>query len=115
ANDGAAVAVGPHRLHARLLGAAPAKGEEVALALRAERIRIDRADGTGLTGRVQEVIFEGDRLVYAVACEGLGGATLRVFDYDVADHPSFSPGTEVRLSWRPQDLMLFPAGDVPAG
>ncbi len=109
----AAVAVGPHRLPARLLGPAPAIGAEVALALRAERIRIGDDGAHGIAGRVREVIFEGDRLVYAVACDDLGGATLRVFDYDVADHPSFPPGAAVRLAWQPADLMVFPADATP--
>ena len=111
--DGVEVAVGPHRLRARLLGPAPAAGAEVALALRAERIRIGQDSAPGIAGRVREVIFEGDRLVYAVACDDLGGATLRVFDYDVADHPSFPPGAPVRLAWQPDDLMVFPAEAGP--
>ncbi|MFW5835229.1 MAG: ABC transporter ATP-binding protein, partial [Pseudomonadota bacterium] len=61
------VRVGGRTLPARLLGPAPASGSDVALALRAERIRIHADGGEGLAGRVREVIFEGDRLVYTVA------------------------------------------------
>jgi putative spermidine/putrescine transport system ATP-binding protein len=66
--DGAAeVTVAGRPFTGRLLGPPPAAGAEVALALRAERIRF--AESGPVAGEVEEVIFEGDRRVYAVRCE----------------------------------------------
>jgi TOBE domain len=57
---------------------------------------------------VREVIFEGDRLVYGLHVEALGGARLLVFDYDRGTRAMAAAGERVGLAWRPADLMIFP-------
>jgi putative spermidine/putrescine transport system ATP-binding protein len=101
----AEVAVGEQRLVGRC-GADLAPGAKVEIALRAERIRLDLvpADGATFEAVVREVIFEGDRLVYGLHVPALGGALL-VFDHA---RTMAAPGATVLLSWRPEDLMIFP-------
>ena len=59
-------------------------------------------------GEVREVIFEGDRLVYGLHVEALGGIRLLVFDYDRGTRAMAAVGDQVGLAWRPADLMIFP-------
>jgi putative spermidine/putrescine transport system ATP-binding protein len=94
-------------------------GAEVDCAIRAEQIRI--ADPCGdleglersVEGQVQEAIFEGDRMIYAVSCSALGG-TLRVTDHNPLLRREFGKGETVRLAWRDNDLMIFERSEKPA-
>jgi putative spermidine/putrescine transport system ATP-binding protein len=88
-------------------------GAAVEVALRAERIELCAAgNGSAVDAEVREVIFEGDRLVYGLHVEALGGIRLLVFDYDRGDHDrgtrASAAGERVGLAWRPADLMIFP-------
>ena len=58
---------------------------------------------------VREVIFEGDRLVYGLHVEALGGMRLLAFDYDRGVRTIAAVGERVGVTWRPDDLMIFPA------
>ncbi|MCO5731489.1 ABC transporter ATP-binding protein [Rhizobium sp. SSA_523] len=90
-----------------------ALGAACACAIRAEQIRIapanSRLDGlsTLVTGQVEDCIFEGERVVYAVRVPALGGALMRVFDHDPESHLQFSPGDGVLLGWNARDLHVF--------
>jgi putative spermidine/putrescine transport system ATP-binding protein len=92
-----------------------AAGKTVACALRAEQIRIG-ADREALTsldtvlaGNVQDVIFEGERVVYEVRPHGFDGVTLRVFDHDPAHHAEHAAGSAVFVGWNARDLLVYPA------
>jgi putative spermidine/putrescine transport system ATP-binding protein len=84
-------------------------GASVEVALRAERIDLC-APGReqSIEAEVREVIFEGDRLVYGLHVEALGGIRLLVFDYDRGTRAMAAVGERVGLAWRPADLMIFP-------
>jgi putative spermidine/putrescine transport system ATP-binding protein len=92
----------------RLVVGSPSAG-----AVRAEQIRIAardaRLDGlsTVVEGKVVDCIFEGERVVYEVRVETLGGMLMRVFDHDPETHLQFGPGDEVRLGWNARDLHVF--------
>jgi putative spermidine/putrescine transport system ATP-binding protein len=88
-------------------------GAAVEVALRAERISLCAPGGSDVDAEVREVIFEGDRLVYGLHVEALGGVRLLVFDYDRGDFDRgggamAAVGERVGLTWRPADLMIFP-------
>ena len=61
-----------------------------------------------IAATVAEVIFEGDRVVYAVHAPALGGATLRIFDRDLLHHKTRRTGEDVTIGWKRRDLMVFP-------
>jgi putative spermidine/putrescine transport system ATP-binding protein len=110
-DDGwAEVRIGDRLLQGRSAGCLQ-PGAKVEVALRAERISLCPAGGAGASGvdaEVREVIFEGDRLVYGLHVEALGGARLLVFDYDRGTRAMAAAGERVGLTWRPADLMIFP-------
>jgi putative spermidine/putrescine transport system ATP-binding protein len=88
-------------------------GDEALAAIRAERVAVldDEATTDGLAlvrGSVSQVIFEGDRLVYAVHVPALDGATLFAFDHGAPEAGMHRAGERVALRWRPADLMIFP-------
>ncbi|KQW24251.1 ABC transporter ATP-binding protein [Rhizobium sp. Root274] len=90
-----------------------ALGSACAGAIRAEQIRIAPKDGslTGLStvveGKVEDCIFEGERVVYEIRLQTLGGAMMRVFDHDPEAHLQFGPGDDVRLGWNARDMHVF--------
>jgi len=104
---------GPLVLVGQSMDAAPPVGSPVRAAIRAEHIRVAGGQAalgparTVLAGTVRDVIFEGERLVYEVAPEGLDGAVLRVFDQGAEERPPFAPGAPVLLGWSPRDLLVF--------
>jgi putative spermidine/putrescine transport system ATP-binding protein len=107
-DDGSAlVRIGERLLQGRAVGSLQ-PGTEVEIALRAERISLCSPGDSILEAEVREVIFEGDRLVYGLHVEALGGMRLLVFDYDRGTRAMAAVGERVGLSWRPQDLMIFP-------
>lgn len=93
-------------------GAVPQAGAQVTGALRAEQIRIGATQDSlpdcrnRWTGKVSDVIFEGERIVYEVAV-GEGGPALRVFDHDPATHRQFAPGEPIALGWNAPDMLIF--------
>lgn len=88
-------------------------GASCAGAVRAEQIRITAKDGrldglsTVVEGKVVDCIFEGERVVYEVSVEALGGMLMRVFDHDPETHLQFGPGDDVRLGWNARDMHVF--------
>jgi len=107
------LAVGDTVMAGRPGAGALAAGTAADAALRAEQIRIAASAealaglATVLEGRVADVIFEGERVVYEVTLEPLGGMTLRVFDHDPQEHAGFAAGARVFLGWNPRDLLVF--------
>ena len=88
-----------------------AAGSRVEAALRAERLRLERA-GAGtdsFTAEVREVVFEGDRLVYVLRADTLADSELVAFAYDQEPAAILRVGEQVALDWRPEDLLIFPA------
>ena len=103
------VRIGGLSLLGRCAGLRP--GTPVEVALRAERIRLcppDDGAGPRFDAEVDEVIFEGDRLVYGLHVAALGGVRLLVFDYDRGARTIAGVGERVAVTWRPEDLMIFP-------
>jgi putative spermidine/putrescine transport system ATP-binding protein len=97
-------------------GAGPVEaGAEVLAALRAERIRFAPppaelgALDVRIAAMVRDAIFEGDRTVYLVCPEGLGGLELRVFDHAPGHGRGIGVGASVTIGWNAEDLTVFPA------
>ena len=106
----ARVRVGQLEIDGRIAAQAD-PGAPVECALRAEYVRLlDGAapDGPGLSGVIEEVIFEGDRTVYAVRVPELGDAVLQLFDSDHAADAVRAPGRTVEIGWDARDVMIFP-------
>jgi putative spermidine/putrescine transport system ATP-binding protein len=82
-------------------------------ALRAEQVRIAttaadlRCLDTVLQGRVEDVIFEGERIVYEVQVDGFEQHRVRAFDHDPALHAEYPVGARVFLGWNVRDLLVF--------
>jgi putative spermidine/putrescine transport system ATP-binding protein len=111
----AEVRIGDRLLQGRAAGALR-PGARVEIALRAERIDLCApGSGSGIDAEVREVIFEGDRLVYGLHVEALGGVRLLVFDYDRGMRAMAAAGDKVGLTWRPTDLMIFPDDNTVQG
>ncbi|MEZ5670491.1 MAG: ABC transporter ATP-binding protein [Alphaproteobacteria bacterium] len=107
--DRATVAVGDLRLVGRNQGVVRA-GAPVQCALRAERVRIAAADAPDtLPATVTEEVFEGDRLIYVCAVDGLGQPALRVIEHAPSVQGLRAPGDRVGLNWAADDLLVFPA------
>ncbi len=115
AHDGEAeVEIGDHRCAGRSAAGGEAVGRTADAALRAEQVLIGEA-GQAIAhadmlvpATVTEVIFEGDRVVYAVDAPTLGGASLRIFDHDPLHHKTRRIGETVTIGWKRRDLMVFP-------
>jgi putative spermidine/putrescine transport system ATP-binding protein len=97
-------------------GAGPlAAGAEVLAALRAERVRLASTPAelsaldVRIAARVRDAIFEGDRTVYLLCPEGLGGLELRVFDHAPGHERRIGVGALVAIGWNAEDLTVFPA------
>lgn len=90
-------------------------GSPVRGTIRAEQLRITDASGslpgceTVCEGSIQDVIFEGERLLYAVNVPALS-QTLRVYHHDPELHAMFEPGQGVKLGWNAKDLVIFKHG-----
>ena len=112
--DGTVVlAVGDTAIDGHAAAGIVSPGVAADAALRAEQIRIAATSealaglATVLAGVVADVIFEGERVVYEVKLEPLGGVVLRVFDHDPQEHAGFAAGARVFLGWNPRDLLVF--------
>jgi putative spermidine/putrescine transport system ATP-binding protein len=120
--DAVELSVAGARLSGRAAGdPRPRAGEAADGILRAEQIRISgrRSDLAALDscvpGSVEDVIFEGERVVYEVRADALAGLTLRVFDHDPAHHAEFERGAGVHLGWNARDLLVFAHPSGTAG
>ncbi len=84
-------------------------------ALRAEQVRVATTGAglrnldTVLEGRVEDVIFEGERIVYEVLVDGFNEHRVRAFDHDPALHAEYPIGAHVFVGWNVRDLLVFPA------
>ncbi|SER80009.1 putative spermidine/putrescine transport system ATP-binding protein [Tranquillimonas rosea] len=93
----------------------PARG-----AIRAEQVRLGapgttlEACDTQLDGVVDDVIFEGERLVYVVTVPALGDAALRIYHHDPAAQDLYGAGAAVRVGWTEADLRIFKKTGEPA-
>jgi putrescine transport system ATP-binding protein len=88
----------------RLAGAAPARGDKVAVALKPEHVRLCSPESAVLTGLAQETTFRGDHRLARVA---LGSGAL----VKVAIEASAAPvlGEKIGLSFAPADAVLLHA------
>lgn len=90
-----------------------ATGAPVRGAIRAEQIRLTSSeDGLSdcemqLSGRIQDVIFEGERLIYVVTTEALPGVNIQIYHHDPHEFDLFEPGVTVRFGWNAKDLKIF--------
>jgi putative spermidine/putrescine transport system ATP-binding protein len=82
--------------------------------IRAEQIRIAESAAplavceTVCQGTVTDVIFEGDRLLYAVYVPAMS-LTLQVYHHDPGSAAVFATGDNVSLGWRNGDMFVFEA------
>ena len=89
-------------------------GQTAEAAIRAEQLLIWGPDEprpsvqTWVDGLVQEIVFEGDRLAYQVACKALNGARLWIFDHDPRHSGKFEVGQKVCVGWQAADVLIFP-------
>lgn len=81
----------------------------VVAALRAEKVHVGAEDSEdGFPATIAETVFEGDRLVYRLHVETWPDQPLLAFDYGQNAAVPRAVGEKVRVSWRPEDLMIFP-------
>jgi putative spermidine/putrescine transport system ATP-binding protein len=90
---------------------APVKG-----AVRAEQIRIGAthasigdADSV-FEGKITDVIFEGERLLYEIAVPSIGADSIRIFHHDQNEFATHDLGQTVFIGWNSRDLHVFVAG-----
>ncbi|MCB2012156.1 MAG: ABC transporter ATP-binding protein [Geminicoccaceae bacterium] len=99
-------------LRGRSNGEPVVPGAPVDCAIRAEQVHIltgeEPSFENGVDGRILQRIFEGDRILYTIEVEGLGGAVLNVFDHDPIGHAEYRECETVRLGWKERDLFAFP-------
>jgi putative spermidine/putrescine transport system ATP-binding protein len=82
--------------------------------IRAEQIRIASPDAelagceTILDGKVSDVIFEGERLLYVIEVPALS-QTVLVYHHDPETSDVFAVNASVRLGWRARDMIVFEA------
>ena len=121
AEAGPAIRIGERLLPGRAPNpaTAPRPGQPAVAALRAERVRIGPADvadgdGTSLAARVEDAVFEGERVLYELSVPELAGLRLRAIDRDPGGHARYRPGAPVSVHWSPDDLLLFD-GSLEAG
>ncbi|WP_051329680.1 ABC transporter ATP-binding protein [Geminicoccus roseus] len=103
----ASVRVGGQDLQARAPAIDLVPGAPVDLAVRAERVRVCQEGGH--VAILEEAIFEGDRRVLGVRLPELGDARMQLFDFSQLDRGSFMAGRSIRITWSPEDMLLFPA------
>lgn len=93
---------------------APAIGQSVTGALRAEHIRLATSAEalagaeTITSGVVRDAIFEGERIVYEISLATAPQTILRVFDNAAETHTQFAIGATVALGWNARNVLTFP-------
>jgi putative spermidine/putrescine transport system ATP-binding protein len=107
------VRVGDTTLRAQGDGAGLTEGAPVDCAIRAEQIRILDAQGetcdNQVAATIEQRIFEGDRILYSVRVEAMGGVRLRLFDHDPTAHREYPENERVRLGWNARDQFAYSA------
>jgi putative spermidine/putrescine transport system ATP-binding protein len=84
-----------------------ADGAAARAALRAERVMLLPTDaGEGHEGLVREVVFEGERTMYAVHVPAFGDPPVRAL---AQTRQGWRVGDRVRVVCDPRDVLLFPA------
>lgn len=92
----------------------PQAGATVDCALRAEHLRVFPGAAalpemdSSLAAHIDDVIFEGDRLVYVVRPDRVPEMVLRAFDAAAHDTVTHQVGAKVTLGWRRADMLAFP-------
>lgn len=90
-------------------------GASARCAIRAEQIRISgkKADMAKLDckfqGIVNDVIFEGDRLIYELSVPELSEEPVRIYHHDQNDFATHELGSTVYIGWTNRDLHIFVA------
>ncbi|WP_306120831.1 MULTISPECIES: ABC transporter ATP-binding protein [unclassified Roseitalea] len=88
-------------------------GAAVKCALRAEQIRIAREgkplDKTdfSFTGRIADVIFEGERQIYVVDVPGVSADPIRIFHHDQDEFATHHIGELVHVGWNTNDMHVY--------
>lgn len=120
-DDGATVLIGDHELsgqlgrHTRSDGHDMQPGVAVQCALRAEQIRIASGGAPlsttdfSFTGRICDVIFEGERQIYEVDVPPLCGTPLRIFHHDQDEFATHHIGEQVHVGWNAGDMHVYVA------
>lgn len=81
-------------------------GAQVMLAVRPERIAVDRPGEFALSARLRDAVFQGAKV--QLHFETTGGDQLMA---ETADLPQGvpAPGTEMKLGWAVADTLIYPA------
>ncbi len=88
-------------------------GSEAECAVRAEQVRIFRADDHSAVfdnvfdGVVDQKSFEGDRMVYQIRCPALGDAIIFAFDHDPTHHTYHQKDATVGIGWNARDMFVY--------
>jgi iron(III) transport system ATP-binding protein len=86
------------------------EGETATVAVRPQGVRLSPADsGEGESGRIMSRRFLGEIELFDVAVEGVD--TYLVAKARTGD--GFGPGVEVRVSFDPRDVLVFPEAEGP--
>ena len=92
---------------------APTQGASVQAAIRAEQIRLFRGKSENreceayFEGRVTDVIFEGERILYELSVAALSDALIRIIHHDQQDFSTFEVGEMVFVGWQSRDMHVF--------
>ena len=82
-------------------------------AIRAEQIRIAKNTETlcncemQLSGRVVDVIFEGERLIYVVICDDVPEVKFQIYHHDPHEFDLYERDTRVIFGWNARDMKIF--------
>ncbi len=82
-------------------------------AVRAEQLRICAGSEPlagceiEMEGKVEDVIFEGERLIYVVACQRAPDIKFQIYHHDPHGFDIFEIGSPVRIGWHGKDLKIF--------
>ena len=105
----AVVSINGETFEGRIADPSLSSGMSVVAAIRAEKLSIDGVDAQGgLAATISEAVFEGDRLVYGLHVEAWPDRPLLAFGYGQSDGKTRVVGDKIRVTWRPEDLMIFP-------
>ncbi|MGI9503520.1 MAG: ABC transporter ATP-binding protein, partial [Geminicoccaceae bacterium] len=105
----ATVEIRDRTFEARIADRSLQQGAAVVAALRAEKVHVRVGDTKdGLSATIVETVFEGDRLVYRLHVDAWPDHPLLAFDYAQNEAEPRAIGEKVRVTWRPDDLMIFP-------